>query len=149
MPAFTIDINDDVSGADALALYDSVGWSAYTREPAVLTRAIQGSSFVVTARDPDGALVGLARAISDDATSVPSTKPGASLKGPTSLVVPVGRYWRPMFAGTGVVIALKVSSHTLLGYMARSSDSPSATTSRQRYPRNPHSSRETGRFPIQ
>ena len=51
-----------------LALYESVGWTAYTREPAALAAAIRGSSFVVTARDAGGRLVGLARAISDDAS---------------------------------------------------------------------------------
>ncbi|MGI8947913.1 MAG: GNAT family N-acetyltransferase [Ornithinimicrobium sp.] len=49
---------------ELLDLYDSVGWSAYTREPETLSAAIEGSSYVVTARQ-DGALVGLARVISD------------------------------------------------------------------------------------
>ncbi|GHF14579.1 N-acetyltransferase [Amycolatopsis deserti] len=53
--------------AELLALYDSVGWSAYTRDPELLRAAIAGSSYVVTARRA-GRLVGLARALSDDAT---------------------------------------------------------------------------------
>jgi GNAT superfamily N-acetyltransferase len=54
--------------ADALlGLYDAVGWSSYTRTPQVLEAAIAGSSYVVIARR-DRRLVGLARAMSDDAT---------------------------------------------------------------------------------
>jgi len=68
MPEFTISASSDVSDAEALALYQSVGWTAYTRDPALLAQAIKNSSFVVIARDADGALVGLARAVSDDAT---------------------------------------------------------------------------------
>ena len=50
-----------------LALYGAVGWTAYTRDPEMLSTAIEGSSFVVTAWcDED--LVGLARTVSDDAT---------------------------------------------------------------------------------
>ncbi|OXM66636.1 MULTISPECIES: GNAT family N-acetyltransferase [Amycolatopsis] len=55
------------AAAELLALYDSVGWSAYTRDPELLRAAIAGSSYVVTARRA-GRLVGLARALSDDAT---------------------------------------------------------------------------------
>ena len=50
-------------------LYDSVGWSAYTRDPAVLTKAVGGSDCVFIVRE-DGQLIGLARAISDDASVV-------------------------------------------------------------------------------
>jgi GNAT superfamily N-acetyltransferase len=54
--------------ADALLdLYDAVGWSSYTSTPQVLEAAIAGSSYVVVARRDDR-LVGLARAMSDDAT---------------------------------------------------------------------------------
>ena len=56
------------SDSEVLALYESVGWTAYTREPDVLVSAIRGSSFVVTARAASGGLVGLARAVSDNAT---------------------------------------------------------------------------------
>ncbi len=53
--------------ADLLALYDSVGWTAYTEHPETLSAAIRGSSFVVAAW-AGTRLVGLARALSDDAT---------------------------------------------------------------------------------
>jgi GNAT superfamily N-acetyltransferase len=52
---------------ELLGLYDAVGWSAYTRTPAVLEAAVAGSSYVVVARR-GRQLVGLARAMSDDAT---------------------------------------------------------------------------------
>ena len=53
--------------AELVRLYDSVGWSAYTREPEALQLGIRGSLHVVTARQ-DGLLVGLARVIGDGAT---------------------------------------------------------------------------------
>ena len=68
MPEFTVLAGAPDSDSEVLALYESVGWTAYTRDPGVLARAIRGSSFVVTARTADGGLVGLARAVSDDAT---------------------------------------------------------------------------------
>lgn len=46
-------------------LYDSVGWNAYTADADQLMRALAGSHLVLTARDGAGALVGLARTISD------------------------------------------------------------------------------------
>ena len=52
---------------ELLELYGEVGWTAYTKDPDALERAVAGSSFVVTARQ-DGRLVGLARAISDGVT---------------------------------------------------------------------------------
>lgn len=58
---------DRPDGKELLGLYASVGWDAYTRDPETLTAAIDGSSHVVTAR-LDGALLGLARAISDGAS---------------------------------------------------------------------------------
>jgi GNAT superfamily N-acetyltransferase len=48
-------------------VYRAVGRTAYAEDADTLTRAVAGSSFVVTARR-DGTLVGVARAISDDAT---------------------------------------------------------------------------------
>jgi GNAT superfamily N-acetyltransferase len=57
----------DVEVADVVALYAAVGWTAYTRDPAVVDAALKGASFVAVARE-DGRLVGLVRAISDDAT---------------------------------------------------------------------------------
>ena len=51
------------------ALYNSVGWSTYTRDIDGLLAAIDGSDFLVIAQE-HGTLIGLARAISDDASVV-------------------------------------------------------------------------------
>ncbi len=62
-------IIDDIPEDDELLeLYSAVGWTAYTKRPGGLAAAILGSSFVVTARADGGALVGLARAVSDERT---------------------------------------------------------------------------------
>lgn len=59
--------SDSLPSTDELvALYDSVGWSAYTEDPAGLARGVTNSTFVITARDELGRLVGLARVLSDD-----------------------------------------------------------------------------------
>jgi len=58
---------DRPDGEELLDLYTSVAWDAYTRDPETLTAAIDGSSYVVTAR-LDGVLLGLARVISDSAS---------------------------------------------------------------------------------
>lgn len=68
MSEFTVLAGNPVPDSEVLALYESVGWTAYTREPDKLFSAIRGSSFVVTAWAAGGGLVGLARAVSDDAT---------------------------------------------------------------------------------
>lgn len=60
-----IRVNDQVETEELVDLYDAVGWSTYTADPAALARAVANSSFVVTSRD-DGVLVGLARGLSDD-----------------------------------------------------------------------------------
>ena len=52
---------------EVMALYRSVGWTAYTDDAALLESALAGSSLVVAGRR-DGCLVGLARVISDGAT---------------------------------------------------------------------------------
>ena len=57
----------DVDDEELIALYDAVGWSVYTNAPAVLRAALAGSSYVVAARR-GARLVGLARAVSDDAS---------------------------------------------------------------------------------
>ena len=57
----------DVELDEIVALYESVGWSAYTKAPTLLHAAIAGSSYVVTARRGER-LIGLARAVSDNAT---------------------------------------------------------------------------------
>ncbi len=56
---------DDLTAGEVVALYDSVGWTAYTSDPPRLVDAIERSTYRVTARD-DGELVGLARGLSDD-----------------------------------------------------------------------------------
>lgn len=53
---------------ELVALYDAVGWSAYTRDPGVLVSAIAGSHRVLTVRDPSGMLLGLVRTVSDGST---------------------------------------------------------------------------------
>ena len=68
MPPFSISTVSEVSEVELVDLYESVGWSAYTRQPEVLAQAVRNSSFVVAARDDRGQLLGLARAISDDST---------------------------------------------------------------------------------
>ncbi|WP_246490676.1 GNAT family N-acetyltransferase [Brevibacterium oceani] len=52
-----------------MALYDAVGWSAYTADPARLDRSIRASAHVVSAWDGES-LVGLARVVSDFGTVV-------------------------------------------------------------------------------
>lgn len=54
---------------ELLGLYESVGWTSYTRDPELLWRSVSGSHRVATARR-NGRLVGLARTISDGATIV-------------------------------------------------------------------------------
>ncbi|MFD0997099.1 GNAT superfamily N-acetyltransferase [Pseudoclavibacter chungangensis] len=50
-----------------MGLYNSVGWSSYTRDPARLAAAVRASLAVVTARQ-DGTLIGLARLVGDGLT---------------------------------------------------------------------------------
>lgn len=50
---------------EVVALFDSVGWTAYTSDPPRLLAAIERSTYWVTARD-DHNLVGIARGLSDD-----------------------------------------------------------------------------------
>ncbi|GAB3273115.1 hypothetical protein GCM10027562_42820 [Arthrobacter pigmenti] len=75
-PAYANAMNDSrvrlasatsVALRDLVRLYAAVGWTTYTKAPESLAAAISGSSYVITAR-MDGELVGLARAISDNAT---------------------------------------------------------------------------------
>lgn len=56
---------DQLTADEVVELYDSVGWSTYTSDPERLVEAVERSTFWVTARR-DGALVGLARGLSDD-----------------------------------------------------------------------------------
>lgn len=52
---------------ELLALYDAVGWTAYTQDPQRLEAAIAASLSLVTAR-ATGRLVGLARIVGDGLT---------------------------------------------------------------------------------
>nr|WP_240613313.1 GNAT family N-acetyltransferase [Brachybacterium endophyticum] len=52
---------------ETLALYDAVGWDAYTEDPQTLGRALAGSTRVVTARQGER-LLGIARVLSDGAS---------------------------------------------------------------------------------
>lgn len=60
-----IAVETSPSEAELVALYDSVQWSGYTKDPAKLARAVAGSHVALTARDDDGTLIGLARTVSD------------------------------------------------------------------------------------
>lgn len=68
MPLFTTVSDDAITDKEALALYESVGWTTYTRDPLALRQALNNSSFVVGARAENGELIGIARAVSDDTT---------------------------------------------------------------------------------
>ncbi len=75
-PPLTADptVPDDIEFADdevvpireLVELYQSVNWLLYSSDPDGLARAVDRSTYVVTARDADGELVGLARCLSDD-----------------------------------------------------------------------------------
>ncbi|MEL4356922.1 MULTISPECIES: GNAT family N-acetyltransferase [unclassified Luteococcus] len=70
MPSATLSVWEPRVGLDTqsvVALYDSVGWTAYTRDPEQLITGLRGSLRVVLAH-ADGTLVGLARVIGDGAT---------------------------------------------------------------------------------
>ena len=53
--------------AEVLPLYESVGWTNYTRDPAMLRRAFAGSLAVLGAYDGER-LIGLVRAVGDGAS---------------------------------------------------------------------------------
>lgn len=63
-----IEFADDevVPIADLVSLYEAVGWLIYASDPDALARAVDNSTYVTTARDGDGELIGLARCLSDD-----------------------------------------------------------------------------------
>lgn len=66
-PEINLKSGTDLSLDQLIALYGSVGWTAYTTEPMVsqLLQAIQNSTYTVAAWYGD-CLVGLARGLSDD-----------------------------------------------------------------------------------
>ncbi|MEV6601622.1 GNAT family N-acetyltransferase [Actinoplanes sp. NPDC051346] len=53
---------------EAFGLYDAVGWYGYTKDVGKLVRSLAGSHLVLTVRNADGRLVGLARTVSDGET---------------------------------------------------------------------------------
>jgi len=61
MSTFAFSVSKHFARNDLVGLYSSVGWSAYANDPDALVRAVEQSSYVVTARDSGGELVGLAR----------------------------------------------------------------------------------------
>lgn len=69
MSAVTYETADIPAQEELLNLYNAVGWSAYTKDPARLAAAVRASLAVVTARQ-DGELVGLARLVGDGLTIV-------------------------------------------------------------------------------
>ena len=69
MDFVTYAIDDAPTREELVSLYDSVGWSVYTRTPDRLEAAIGASLRVVTAR-VDDELVGLARIVGDGLTIV-------------------------------------------------------------------------------
>ena len=54
---------------ELLELYRSVGWTEYTKAPALLAKAVRSSLFVVTAH-ANSRLIGLARVVGDGLTIV-------------------------------------------------------------------------------
>ena len=63
-----MEIADDevVPIKELVELYESVGWLLYAADPDALARAVDRSTYVVTARDDDGRLIGLARGLTDE-----------------------------------------------------------------------------------
>lgn len=64
--SFAFSESRQIAHTDLVSLYAGVGWTAYANDPDTLGRAVEQSSFVVSARDSAGTLVGVARVISDD-----------------------------------------------------------------------------------
>jgi ribosomal protein S18 acetylase RimI-like enzyme len=64
MAGVKIEIEPMADADELLALYGSVGWTAYTDNRESLLEAIRRSTLVVTARD-EGELVGIARCLTD------------------------------------------------------------------------------------
>lgn len=62
---FTLSSSPLPSLPELVSLYDSVRWTAYTREPERLREALENSGFFWTARSEDGELIGLIRGLTD------------------------------------------------------------------------------------
>ncbi|MEO0601540.1 MAG: GNAT family N-acetyltransferase [Myxococcota bacterium] len=65
MEAAELKVGHDVDPGPLYALYEAVGWTAYTRDPARLREAVRNSTWVATLWQ-EGTLVGLVRVVSDD-----------------------------------------------------------------------------------
>jgi hypothetical protein len=60
---------EQILGRDeALELYQAVDWYGYTKDPDKLLRSLAGSHLLLTAREADGRLIGVARTVSDGET---------------------------------------------------------------------------------
>lgn len=68
VPLSAIEFADDevVPIKELTELYEAVGWTAYSKDPDGLARAVDRSDYVITARNADGELVGLTRCLTDD-----------------------------------------------------------------------------------
>jgi hypothetical protein len=60
MPSIEVRITADLKLDEVVALYEAVGWTAYTREPDTIAAGLRGASFVAGVFDA-GRLVGLIR----------------------------------------------------------------------------------------
>ena len=67
--SFTISEYKTYSAEEILPLYEAVGWTNYTRDPAMLQRAYANSLLTLAAFDGDR-LVGIVRAVGDGASVV-------------------------------------------------------------------------------
>lgn len=67
MPEIEVADAERLAASEVAALYEAVGWTAYTEDLDALMTGLRGSLRVVTAR-LEGRLVGLARVIGDGAT---------------------------------------------------------------------------------
>jgi GNAT superfamily N-acetyltransferase len=67
MPNVDVRLTRELDLDEVVGLYTAVGWTAYTREPDTIAAGLAGASFVAGAFD-GSRLVGLVRAVSDDAT---------------------------------------------------------------------------------
>ena len=67
MPSIEIRIGPQLPFDAVARLYDAVGWTAYTQEAETIRAGLRGASFVAAAFAGER-LVGLVRAVSDDAT---------------------------------------------------------------------------------
>lgn len=67
MPSVEIRVGPQLPFDEVARLYDTVGWTAYTREAETIRAGLRGASFVAAAFAGER-LVGLVRAVSDDAT---------------------------------------------------------------------------------